>query len=91
MDIHNLVVTCPSCNNDGASLCYVAGLTCTTCIVCYTLHISETEQYINLSDIIETDPKGFEALSNNSRALFLVAAAMLFIHNNWETIRPNPL
>lgn len=85
MDIHNLVITCPSCNTDGASLCYVAGLTCTVCIYCSTLHISETEQYITL------DLTSVEELDINRRGLFSVAAAMVFIHHNWETIRPNPL
>jgi hypothetical protein len=84
----NLVVSCPSCNMDGASLCYVAGLTCTICIYCGTLHITETEQYITL-DIIQTD--GFQSLTNIERALFLVATSMVFIRNNWESIRPNPL
>lgn len=86
--MHNITLTCPACNTDGANLCYVAGLTCTICIYCGTLHISETEQYITL-DI--TNIEGYQALNINSRALFTVAAAMVFIHQNWESIRPNPL
>lgn len=85
---NNLVITCPACNEDDASLCYVAGLTCTVCIHCGTLHISETEQYITLNT---ASVEGYEELSNNSRALFTVAAAMVFIHLNWDTTRPNPL
>lgn len=84
----SFTITCTACNAAGASLCYVAGLTCTVCIYCGTLHITETEQYITL-DLINTE--GFQSLTISSRALFLVAAAMVFIHQNWESVRPNPL
>jgi len=83
-----LNINCPQCNAPDASIVYVTELTCTICIHCDTLHITETEQYITLG--MNATP-GYEELSVNGKKLFSVASAMIFIYHNGESIRPNPL